>query len=126
MNELHLAYKIRQHLNRGLQELQPATADRLAAMREHALARQKVTVHRSALAGAFGHFFQSHTDFLRLKHVFMALALLAGMLSYTYWQADSHVAELSEVDSALLADDLPMGVFTDKGFDAWLKNSSEQ
>ena len=126
MNELHFTHKIRQHLNRGVHDLQPATANRLAAMRERALAHQKVAVHQSALAGAVGHFFHSHTDFFRLKHVFIALALLAGMASYTYWQADSHIAELSEVDSALLADDLPMGVFTDKGFDAWLKNSPEQ
>jgi hypothetical protein len=42
----------------------------------------------------------------------------------TFWLADQRVSELSAIDSALLANDLPMGAFTDKGFDTWLKRAS--
>ena len=54
----------------------------------------------------------------------MALALVAGVTSYAYWQADRSIAELEVIDSALLADDLPIAAFTDRGFDAWLKSSA--
>jgi hypothetical protein len=46
--------------------------------------------------------------------------------SYSFWQADQQISELEAIDSALLADDLPIGALTDKGFDAWLKSSSSR
>ena len=44
MNEVQFAYKVRQHLNRGLHELQPETIGRLAAARE--LGMHKSTLFR--------------------------------------------------------------------------------
>ena len=123
MNELHFIYKIRQHLNRGLYELPPATVDRLAAAREMALARQKQTVTESVLATA-GSFFHFHVDNPRYKQVIAALVLAASAVLTTFWMADQRVNELSEIDSALLADELPVKAFTDKGFNAWLKQAS--
>lgn len=38
--------------------------------------------------------------------------------------SDQQVSELSRIDSALLADDLPINAYTDKGFNAWLKQAS--
>ena len=125
MNEQHFAYKIRQHLNRGLHELRPETTDRLAAARQRALACQRQTVGQSMLA-TVGGFVQSHLDNPRLKQAAGALVLLLCVASSAYWIADQRVAELGELDSALLADDLPISAFTDKGFDAWLKSASSQ
>ena len=125
MNELHFGYKVRQHLNRGLHDLPPATLSRLDAARQRALAHQKIAVHQSVLATA-GSFVQHQFDNLHLKQVLLALALLIGIASYTVWNADQQIAELEAIDSALLADDLPIGALTDKGFDAWLKSSSAQ
>lgn len=125
MNEEHFAYKVRQHLNRGLQELSPETLDRLAAARQSALSCQKQTVSRSILATA-GSFVQYHYDNLHIKQVFTALALLLSVVFSTYWMAERNVEELGAIDSALLADDLPIGAFTDKGFDAWLKRGSSE
>jgi hypothetical protein len=34
------------------------------------------------------------------------------------------MAELEEVDSALLSDDLPIDAYLDQGFDAWVQNNS--
>ena len=125
MNELHFAHRIRQYLNRGLHELQPTTINRLEAARQAALARRKITAHQSVLATA-GNFIQQQFDHRNLKQILLALALLFGVASYTYWHGDQSVAELEAIDSALLADDLPIGALTDKGFDAWLKSSSAQ
>jgi hypothetical protein len=123
MNEEHFAFKVRQQLNRGLHELSPETSDRLAAARQNALSHQKQTVSQSVLATA-GSFVQFHFDNLRIKQVLTALALLLCAVFSTYWMAERNVDELGAIDSALLADDLPIGAFTDKGFDAWLKSSS--
>lgn len=125
MNELHFGYKVRQHLNKGLHDLPPATLSRLDAARQKALAHQKIVVHQSVLAMA-GSFVHHQFDNLRLKQVLMAVALLIGVASYTVWNADQQITELEAIDSALLADDLPIGALTDKGFDAWLKSSSAE
>jgi len=123
MNELHFAFKVRQHLNRELHELAPSTHARLHAARVRALARQKVAAHQSLLATA-GSFVQEHSEGLRLRQILVALAVVVGVASYAYWQADRSIAELEVIDSALLADDLPIAAFTDRGFDAWLKSSA--
>jgi hypothetical protein len=123
MNELHFVYKVRQHLNLGLHNLRPETLDRLAAARESALAHQKQTVSQSVLATA-GSFVQFHLDNLRFKQLLAALSLLLCIVFSTFWIADQRVTELGAIDTALLADDLPIGAFTDKGFAVWLKHSS--
>jgi len=125
MNEEHFAYKIRQHLNRGLHELRPETAARLAAARQGALGCQRQVASQSVLA-TVGGFAQYHFDNLRLKQLFTALALLICVVFSAFWIADQRVTELGAIDSALLTDDLPISAFTDKGFDAWLKRASSQ
>ena len=125
MNELHFAFKVRQHLNLGLHELQPETLGRLAAAREQALAHQKQTVSRSVLAAA-GSFIQFHFDNLRVKQALSALAVVACLGVAAYWTADQRISELGAIDSALLTDELPIRAFTDKGFAAWLKHSSPE
>ena len=125
MNEIQFACKVRQHLNRGLHELRPETVSRLAAARERALECQKAPVSQSVLAGAGG-FFHDHFDNYRLKQIVLSLALLAAVVFSTFWLADQRVKELGAIDSALLANDLPLAAFTDKGFDTWLKRGSSE
>jgi hypothetical protein len=125
MNEQFFAFKIRQHLNRGLHELRPETAARLAAARQGALAHQRQVASQSVLA-CVGSFAQHHLDNLRLKQGITAIALLLCVVCSAFWIADQRVTELGAIDSALLADELPISAFTDKGFDAWLKRASSQ
>jgi hypothetical protein len=125
MNEVQFAYKVRQHLNRGLHELRPETIARLAVARERALERQKIRVSQSVLASAGG-YFQYHFDNYRLKQIVASIALLVAVVSSTLWLADQRVKELGAIDSALLANDLPLAAFTDKGFDTWLKRGSSE
>lgn len=125
MNEQHLAYKIRQQLNRGLHEIRPETADRLAIARKAALAKQKQaqTVPMLATANAI---FQFQFGDLRVKQFATSIVLLLCVVFSAFWVADQRVAELGSIDSALLADDLPVAAFTDKGFDAWLKSTASR
>jgi hypothetical protein len=126
MNELHFAYKLRQHLNRGLRDLRPDTLDRLAAARQAALGRQKQAVVHPVLAAA-GNFFSFpsfHFNTLRFGQTLATIAFLLCALYSTFWIADQRVQELGNIDSAILSDELPIGAFTDKGFAAWLNNES--
>jgi len=125
MNELHFGYKVRQHLNLGLHELHPETASRLVAAREKALACQRQTASQSVLATA-GTFVLHHFDNLRFKQILSTLALLLCVVFSSFWMTDQRITEQSAIDSALLADDLPIGAYTDKGFDAWLRSTSPQ
>lgn len=125
MNELHFAYKVRQHLNVGLHDLHPETASRLVAAREKALASQKRTANQSALATA-GSFVMHQFDNLRFKQILATLVLVLCVVFSSFWMADQRVNEQSDVDSALLADDLPIGAYTDTGFNAWLRSTSPQ
>ncbi len=43
-----------------------------------------------------------------------------------YWHSVQYVTELEEVDSALLADDLPPEAFLDNDFFEWLKDDSSE
>lgn len=125
MNEHHFTYKVRQHLNRGLHDVSPATVNRLDSIKARALSRQKVAVRRSVLAGVSS-FVQDHFENLHLRQVLLAFAMAVGILGYTYWSAEQDIAELEVLDSALLADELPIAAFTDKGFAAWLKSSASR
>ena len=125
MNELDFANKVRQHLNRGLHDLPPKSADRLAAARKMALAHQKQSVAQSVLASV-GNVFSFNFGKLHLTQTLAAVAVLLCAVYSTYHIADQRVAELEAVDSALLTDDLPVAAFTDKGFAAWLKNTSPE
>ncbi len=123
MNEQHFAYKVRQHLNRGLHDLRPETLDRLAAARNAALACQKQPVTNPILATA-GNLFSLSFGNLRVNQFLAAMALLLCALYSTYWVADQRVQELGNIDSAILSDELPIAAFTDKGFAAWLNSTS--
>lgn len=113
MNEQQL----RQLLNQGIR-VKPEIAERLAAAREQALARQRaepapVLAWADNVAGGWGG--------LALR-VLLSLALLvaSGVAIYA-WQQNQRVAELAEIDSLLLTDDLPIDAYLDNGFQNWLK-----
>ena len=123
MSESQFAFRIRQHLNRGLHELSPEVTGRLAASRERALAAQRQAQQQTVLAGA-GSFFHHHFEGLRFKQAIASVAIFVCVVFSTFWLADQRVAELGAIDSALLADELPIGAFTDKGFHVWLKDAA--
>jgi Protein of unknown function (DUF3619) len=120
MNEPEFGNKVRHLLNQGAQ-LDAAAAARLRAARELALAKRKAEP-ASGLAwtgGLLGRLGGLSGLSLRLL---LPVALLGVALTAIYgWQQNQKVAEFADIDSQLLADDLPIDAYLDKGFDAWLK-----
>ena len=124
MKEQDLAYKITRYLDMGAGKVDRATAEKLFQARQAALARQKIASGGLRLAGA-GHFsFHFSLPGLRLGLAVAALALAA--LGVSVWHDFEKAAEYEEIDSALLADDLPINAYLDRGFQAWLEQHSSQ
>jgi hypothetical protein len=54
-----------------------------------------------------------------------AMALVIGATGTYYWNAYEQAQEYEEIDSALLADELPPSAYLDRGFHAWLERASD-
>ncbi|MGH8632156.1 MAG: DUF3619 family protein [Burkholderiales bacterium] len=123
MSQDDLARRIVQHLNAGLDDIPAPVTERLhAARREalrHAHARQ---AHRDSLFGRLRDWVSAHGVAVRVAVPAAFAAAAAGLL---YWQVASH-HESIDVETALLADELPIHAYTDPGFDAWLQHSSHE
>ncbi|WP_374359878.1 DUF3619 family protein [Pseudoduganella danionis] len=130
--ELNFAYKVRHALNETLDDLPPATTDRLAQARQMALARKKADgaarrtapVVRSELAGVQGGNW-SFSWFNRMGVALPLLVLVAGLIGIYQYEQQEHIAEIAELDAAVLSDELPLSAYLDHGFNAYL-NQSEQ
>ncbi len=130
-DDLNFAYKVRHALNERLDELPASTTDRLAQARKAALARKKadapqaVRVTRAELATAGGGFL-SGFNFQWLGRVSMvvpALALIIGMVGIYQYEQQERIADLAEIDAAVLSDELPLDAYLDHGFNAYLSQS---
>jgi hypothetical protein len=118
--ELQFGHRSRQILNQGI-TVRPEIAARLQKAREQALARQRPEP-APALAWAdnvVGHVGGWGGLALRVLLPF-AMLLASGAAIYT-WQQNQRAAELVEIDSQLLTDDLPIDAYLDRGFQNWLK-----
>lgn len=124
--EHETAKKIVEILDQGASKLDAATVAGLASARRRAvgIAEGRAHVANVELASAgFGRFMAEH---LHGRHAWMptiiALAIVL-MIVAVVQKNTSH--EPVEADALLLASDLPPEAYVDKGFDAWLENSSQ-
>jgi len=115
-------YKTRQILNHGADTLDRQVAMRLHAARQTALNQQRVAVARLSFAGV-AHMVEGPIS-VRMRGLLASLALVIGIACTYYWNAYQQVAEYEEIDSALLADELPPSAYLDRGFHAWLERNS--
>lgn len=124
MNEQQFGYKVRHFLNLGTESIDRTTAEKLLAARQRALAQQRVASSSLSLAGIG----QITSDILfpRARTALAILALALGVAGVSYWSSAQQAAEIEELDSALLSDDLPITAYLDRGFDAWLKRPQQQ
>jgi len=132
MNEERQAYRIRQALNHGLQDISPAASRRLEAARHLAVSRQKQPAHQMVAelsaypAGTPASAGKRDTTVI-VRSLLAIVALLSGMWLAFHWHSERYIAEIEAIDSALLTDDLPPEVLLDRDFLEWLKdNSSEE
>jgi hypothetical protein len=124
MNEQQFGKKVRHLLNSG--SLGSQVERRLLAAREAALARQRPERAARARVGRqrLGRFGGWTTGAL---YAVLSLAILAGGATGIYsWQQSQRIAELEEIDSQLLTDDLPIDAYLDRGFQNWLKKRNAE
>jgi hypothetical protein len=116
-------YKTRQILNEGLDHLDGKIARRLHESRQSALTKQRQSIGVLRLAGL-----GQGLDFDFAAHARTLLAIVALSIGATgtyYWNAFEQAQVFEEIDSALLADELPPSAYLDKGFHAWLERGSD-
>ena len=114
-------------LDQGTRDLDPVLAERLRAARERALYRQcPAPVEDSTTVGAGGTAYLGHRggDAHPLRSLLAIMAMLIGVSLAYYWNGFLQASENEEVDSALLADELPPAAYLDKGFQAWIEKDS--
>lgn len=103
-------------------ELDDGVSRRLQAARERALLAhrpQAGTLRRLSSALALDGIFQP-----RVRQAFALIAVVALVSAGDYWASWSRIAELEEIDAALLADELPIDAYLDADFTRWLQQDS--
>ena len=124
MNEQQFGKKVRQILNGG--PLGAQVEERLRAARELAISRQRperspAFAWADNVRGRFGGW-----PTVTLYVLLSVAVLAAGAAGLYSWQQSQRIAELEEIDSQLLTDDLPIDAYLDRGFQHWLKTRSAE
>jgi hypothetical protein len=129
-DDINLAYKIRHALNENLDTLPASTTDRLAAARALALSRKKADAPAAR--------YQKQRPLFDVRAVFSTqwmtraavaaplLAMVIGLAGVYQVEREQRVAELADLDAAVLSDDLPLTAYTDHGFNAYLAEQQQQ
>ncbi|MBO9538585.1 DUF3619 family protein [Herbaspirillum sp.] len=131
--ELRFAYKVKMALDANLDNLSDDTLQNLAAARRVALARKKqapltVRVEEPVLAGALGGGSMPSGLSSWLGRLGVAVPLLAGLILFAgIYQHENakRVADLAEIDAAVLSDELPLSAYLDHGFNAYLSEKTQ-
>ena len=127
MNELQFASRIRQILNQRTASLRPAAAEQLRHAREAALARQRqarapALVWADNVLGNGGWGWGA----LSARVLLPAAMLVVAAFGIYRWQESQRLAEVVEIDTQLLTDDLPIDAYLDRGFQNWLKKRAAE
>lgn len=128
-DDINLAYKLRHALNENLEALPASTTGRLAAARALALARKKADAPAGARAGRRFFDLRAHVSGAGLGRLGVAIPLLAlvfGLGGLYQYDQQQRIAELAELDAAVLADELPLTAYLDHGFNAYLESQQRQ
>ncbi|MCC6377198.1 MAG: DUF3619 family protein [Burkholderiales bacterium] len=126
-NEAEFARKIKGYLDDGSAGLQGGTLYRLGQARAAALDRIAGPVRSPAfaLAAAGGGGGASRPFYAQVRvWVGVALIALAGF-GWQQYRVHEAIEEAEEIDSKLLASDLPYDAYLDRGFQNWLKTVAQ-
>jgi hypothetical protein len=124
--EQDTAKKIVDVLNYGVSELDQQTSDRLLAARRKAVAamtQPAYVAHAETNLAGVGRYISEH---LHGHHAWMPTALVISAALLVLVVLQQNYSEPVEADALLLASDLPPEAYVDKGFDAWLENTSRR
>jgi hypothetical protein len=138
-DDINLAYKIRHALNETLDDLPASATNRLAAARALALSRKKAAAPAAQAARGqqqaqrrplFGQLDLASVFSMqwvaRAAVVAPLLAMVAGLVGVYQAEHEQRMAELAELDAAVLSDELPLTAYTDHGFNAYLVQQQQQ
>jgi hypothetical protein len=123
MDDINVAYRIRHALNENLDALPASTTERLATARTRALARKKADapLARRAHRPAFSlHAMLSMDGLGRVAIAAPLLAAVFGLAGMYQVEQQHRIAELAELDAAVLSDELPLTAYLDHGFNAYV------
>ncbi len=132
MNEAEFAYRIRQALDEGANQIDYTVSLRLEMLRKRALDRSVATASaplwvpalQVAAAGGSG-ISSGRAGFsawmFRFGVVAPLVALAIGIVGIKQWQSDNLVAEVADLDFAVLLDDTPIDTYAHSGFGEYLK-----
>ncbi len=127
------AKKITTYLDIGTADLKPGTAYRLQLARTEALSRLAAPRHATELglagaragagAGSAGRGYRLWAS----GRLWLGIGLIAtAVFGFQQWQAYQQLTELEEMDAAILSSDLPIDAYLDRGFQNWLKRTSDE
>jgi len=125
MNELQFAARIRHLLNQSTQ-LEPRIAERLKAARDVALTHQRaerapvLVWADNVLGNGWG------WGSLSARVVLPVVMLAVSAFGIYRWQENQRLAEVVEIDTQLLTDDLPIDAYLDRGFQNFLKKRAAE
>ncbi|QNA89748.1 DUF3619 family protein [Massilia sp. Dwa41.01b] len=130
-DDINLAYKLRRALDENLEALPASTAERLASARAQALARKKADAPAAARKETRRRWFDVDFHFSngglgRLGVAIPLLALAVGLGGLYQYEQQERIAELAELDAAVLADELPLTAYLDHGFNAYLESQQRR
>jgi hypothetical protein len=136
--DTQFAYKVRHALDRNLDNLPESTTQRLAAARTLAISRKKPAApltemqYVPRLSGAGGGTMSLPSNdgkwFAWLGRLGVALPILLGIVLFVgMYQSEerNRIDELADIDSAILADELPISAYLDHGFKAYLAKQDQ-
>jgi len=127
MKEKQFGYQVKRLLDQ--KTTNDEVLERLKAARHLALEKRQVervywapswvTAMAGGLIGPSG----ASSVFWRIVLPLMVLTL--GVFVVNHWYELQLIQELVDIDADVLTGDLPIEAYLDKGFDAWLKRSSD-
>ncbi|MGE5171296.1 MAG: DUF3619 family protein [Rudaea sp.] len=125
--ESEFARKLTRCLDRGVADMPAGTLYRLQQAREAALAAipERIPEPELVAAGVAG-YRRAPRRPGAIRWLGLALLLAAAGLGYHQWHAVQEVREFEEIDLHLLASDLPIDAYLDRGFQNWLRTSFER
>jgi hypothetical protein len=132
-DEQELARKIAAKLDESAAGIRQGAAYRLQTARQAALARMadradtplRAPATALSAAGIGGTIGRTRPWFADYRLWLAVLALAGGMYVYNYWAILKEASDVAEVDSALLAGELPFDAFLDRGFENWLNRNRD-
>lgn len=136
MNEREIASLVRRALDDSVERLPYRITHRLAAARALALARSTAEVRRPVAAPRPSHAASAEETEVagdgspklrwRIAAVVVPIVVVAaGLAGISAWDSWQRASDIADLDAAMLADDVPIAAYADRGFGVYLKNVSQ-